>query len=705
MSGRASARPIGFFGIALAVVASLIVSTPGASQAASVVVLDIAANAIVYDEINDVVFAAVDDRAAQHANTVVKLDPNTGAVLGSLPVGSDPGPLALSNNSEYLYVGLQGAPTVVRVALPAFTVDLQIPLGIDPTLGWPRYADDIAVLPLNPTSVAVAMRFQGTSPPGAGVAVFDDAVQRPSTTPRHVGENSIIFSGPRDLYGADLCCSGREFYEVTVDGDGVTRTASHRSLGGSELVAARNGRIYSDDGKVVDVNLATPTIAGTFPIEGRFSAGAYSSATQRFVTVSELFTGQSNTPMLLEKFDLGTFTRVERTELPRSTLTPLQLVETRTLAFVVLMYDRTNAANNEIHLIGTGASPPPPPPPPPPPGQGTITGTVTDHHTGVPVGGICVVVFPFNGEAFNDAPRVADAETASNGRYAVAVPAGVYELVFVDCSGWDYAAVLYGEERVEPVTVENGGVTDASLTLAQAAQVGLVNTGTGRWFLSRARDDIVEEFFFGNPGDAPMVGDWDCDGTETPGLYRREDGFVYLRNSNSQGIADVRFFFGNPGDLPLAGDFNGDGCHTVSIYRPATSQVFIINKLGANEGGLGAADIDYFFGNPGDKPYVGDFDADGVDTVGLHRETTGLVYYRNSHTQGPAEEQFIFGDPGDRIVAGNFDGFHRETPAIFRPSDTTFYIRHENAAGPADRTVTFGFADAGWLPVAGTFGL
>jgi hypothetical protein len=82
-------------------------------------------------------------------------------------------------------------------------------------------------------------------------------------------------------------------------------------------------------------------------------------------------------------------------------------------------------------------------------------------------------------------------------------------------------------------------------------------------------------------------------------MYRQDDGFVYLRNANSQGVADIRFFFGNPGDIPLAGDFNADGCDTVSIYRPATSQVFIINKLGQNEGGLGAAEMSYYFGNPG----------------------------------------------------------------------------------------------------------
>ncbi|HLT97023.1 MAG TPA: PKD domain-containing protein, partial [Acidimicrobiia bacterium] len=171
--------------------------------------------------------------------------------------------------------------------------------------------------------------------------------------------------------------------------------------------------------------------------------------------------------------------------------------------------------------------------------------------------------------------------------------------------------------------------------------IGLVDVTTGEWHLRDPRTQLTTSFYFGNPGDYPFMGDWDCDGVATPGLYRQSDGFVYLRNSNTQGVADITFFFGNPGDVPIAGDFNGDGCDTVSIYRPSEQRFYIINKLGKNGGGLGAAEFSYIFGNPGDKPFVGDFDGDGKDTIGLHRESTGLVYFRNTHTQGVADAQFI----------------------------------------------------------------
>jgi len=234
-----------------------------------------------------------------------------------------------------------------------------------------------------------------------------------------------------------------------------------------------------------------------------------------------------------------------------------------------------------------------------------------------------------------------------------------------------------------------------------ADAVGLVDPTSGMWHLQTSDRDPAS-FYYGNPGDFPIMGDWNCDDIDTPGLYRRSDGLVYLRNSNSQGQADIRFFFGDPGDVPLAGDFNGDGCDTVSIYRPSEQRIHVINKLGENNGGLGDADYSYIFGNPGDKPFTGDFNDNGIDTVGLHRESSGFMYFRNTNTQGVAHHAFYFGNPGDRLVAGNWLGNGQDYAAVFRPSNHTVYKRHSNTQGNADETYQWG--ESSFLPVAGRFG-
>ena len=104
--------------------------------------------------------------------------------------------------------------------------------------------------------------------------------------------------------------------------------------------------------------------------------------------------------------------------------------------------------------------------------------------------------------------------------------------------------------------------------------VAAVDQSTGQWYL-RNEDGSAQEFYFGDPGDVPLFGDWDGDTVSTPGVYRQSDGRVYLRNSNTQGIADLWFYFGNPNDIPLAGDWDGDGVDTISVFRPSTNQFFI----------------------------------------------------------------------------------------------------------------------------------
>jgi hypothetical protein len=235
--------------------------------------------------------------------------------------------------------------------------------------------------------------------------------------------------------------------------------------------------------------------------------------------------------------------------------------------------------------------------------------------------------------------------------------------------------------------------------------VGVADQTTGIWYLRDPGNGATTSFYFGNPGDFPIMGDWDCDGIDTPGLYRQSDGFVYLRNSNTQGIANIRFFFGNPGDIPLAGDFNADGCDTVSIYRPSQQRIFVINELGSNDGGLGAADFDFYFGNPGDKSFTGDFNNNGQDTVGLHRESTGFVYYRNTLTTGNADNDFFFGNPDDQIITGRWAQNPTpgpDTVGIFRPGNGHFYLRFSNSQGNAD--VDFPYGNSNMAAVSGDFG-
>ncbi|MEX2322677.1 MAG: SBBP repeat-containing protein [Acidimicrobiia bacterium] len=307
---------------------------------------------------------------------------------------------------------------------------------------------------------------------------------------------------------------------------------------------------------------------------------------------------------------------------------------------------------------------------------------------------------------------VAKYDTTGNLQWAHGIGGTAFDQGYgieVDGSGNTYltgsfqgASVDFNPGGTAHLLDSNGEADVFVVKLEHPPTVGLVDPTQGQWHL-RNSTGAVTSFYFGNPGDYPIMGDWNCDGIDTPGMYRQSDGYVYLRNTNTQGIADIRFFFGNPGDIPIVGDFNNNGCDTVSIYRPSNQTFYIINALGANDGGLGAAQFSYVFGNPGDKPFTGDFNGNGQDTVGLHRESTGFVYFRNTHTQGNADAQFFFGDPNDRFITGDWNTDGIDTPGIFRPSNTTFYFRFTNTQGNAD--AQFQWGQSGWLPVSGNFGL
>ena len=229
---------------------------------------------------------------------------------------------------------------------------------------------------------------------------------------------------------------------------------------------------------------------------------------------------------------------------------------------------------------------------------------------------------------------------------------------------------------------------------AASIEVGLVDTATGVWHL-RNTAGVETTFFYGNPVDLPVPGDWNGNGTATPGLYRQSDGFFYARNTNTQGIADANCFAGNPNDIPISGDWNNNGTDTLGLYRPENQTFYLFNKVCANAP-MGAADITFVFGNPGDEPWSGDVDGDGTTEVGLARDTTGFVYYRNSNTTGVADNSFFWGDPADRV-------FSTGTPALFRPSNATFYFRNTNTQGNA--TSQFAFGSGAWLPISGPWGL
>jgi CSLREA domain-containing protein len=245
-------------------------------------------------------------------------------------------------------------------------------------------------------------------------------------------------------------------------------------------------------------------------------------------------------------------------------------------------------------------------------------------------------------------------------------------------------------------SLESGSTsfTVAEAPISGADTTGVFRPSNGLIFLKNSNTTGIADIAlnYGIPSDYPVTGDWDGNGTATIGVYR--NGSFYLRNSNTIGFADVVFVFGAPGDQPIAGDWNGDGVDTIGVYRPSNGQFMLRNSNTA-----GAAEMSFFLGNVGDVGIAGDWDGDGMDTTGVFRPSNGVIFLKNSNTTGIADIALNYGIPGDKPVTGDWNDDGIDTIGILRGN--VFSLRNSNTVGVAD--IVFALGIPGDMPIAGNW--
>ena len=302
----------------------------------SVTPVSLATKDIVYDPSSETIYASVPSSGGPLGNRIVAIDPATGAIGSSVFVGSEPGKLALSADGQFLYVALDGAAAVRRVALPALTAGLQFSLGTHPQSG-PNFAEDIAVVPNDAGTVAVSRRSgDGGSPRHRGVAMYDDGVKLQDETPEHTGSNVIEYgSSSTRVYGYNNESTEFGFRRLTVGASGVSNLDVTNGIitGFGTDIEFDDGRVYATTGRVVDAEART--VAGTFTL-GTFSAAiepSSASGTAHFMSSGTLL-----------QFDQAAFTPIQSFPIAGVSGTPSSLVETGTgLAF------RTTA--NQVFIV------------------------------------------------------------------------------------------------------------------------------------------------------------------------------------------------------------------------------------------------------------------------------------------------------------------------------------------------------------------
>src|SRR5207253_1112698 len=85
---------------------------------------------LAYDSFRGRVFATVQSAGA-YSNSIVQINPLTGTIEQSLHTAFEPGKIAITTDSQFLYVGTTQDPLVARVNIQAWTNDLTFGLDND----------------------------------------------------------------------------------------------------------------------------------------------------------------------------------------------------------------------------------------------------------------------------------------------------------------------------------------------------------------------------------------------------------------------------------------------------------------------------------------------------------------------------------------------------------------------------------------------
>lgn len=272
-------------------------------------------NSMVYNSANGLFYASVPGVAGPpYGNSIVSIDPATGALGTPIYVGSEPNKLAITADGNSLWVGLDGSGSVRLVNLATGTAGLQFATYGVVTDSEPLTVGALAALPGSPTSVVVSTNY-------ASPAIYDNGVLRggnPAACFRCVSSIQTN-SANSEIYAA----SSYALTIYTASSTGLTAKSTFSSPTGGFVGDAFNipsyldefqvasGKIFTDFGTVYDSE--TAALLGTFYNPG-YSNGTYraSGPTITDVTVGKTFILDSTTINFnsfyqIQVFDPGTY--------------------------------------------------------------------------------------------------------------------------------------------------------------------------------------------------------------------------------------------------------------------------------------------------------------------------------------------------------------------------------------------------------------
>ncbi|MCE9548646.1 MAG: carboxypeptidase regulatory-like domain-containing protein [Planctomycetia bacterium] len=286
----------------------------------------------------------------------------------------------------------------------------------------------------------------------------------------------------------------------------------------------------------------------------------------------------------------------------------------------------------------------------------------------------------------------------------------------------------------QPRAVTESGI--AMLYTSPLIPVSVTDTALdGATWSLYGEDGTAQQFVFGAANGRPVAGDFNGDGKSEMGVYIDGQWFIDLNGNGVWDAGDLWAKLGSEKDRPVVGDWDGDGKDDIGIYGPAwagdpraiRAEPGIPDPYNepkdraknpppkVEEATLGKRDlkigekgklrsdlIDHVFnyGTPKDVPVVGDWNGDGIRTIGVFRDGTWYLDVNGDGRYDENDDRTIqFGQAGDIPVVGDWNGKSKDQVGVFRGGKWLLDSNGNGSLDASDKVFELGGADD--LPVVG----
>jgi len=346
---------------------ALTFSVMPASGSTQVTPVNLCGLAMAWDANSQLLYVATADYDGGYPNSVVAVNPSTGAVVKTQSVEADPAFLSDSANGEYLYVAYDSATNLTQLALPGLNLTVTAPLASATGGTW--LPGDMKAAPQDPHTVAATLIMPGFEPEAlGGVVVFDDGIPRPDSIPGWTGGQTVpaVYDTLAWSASDQLLTSAPSswdsmtgpLYLLQVDSSGVSYLGQGSSVfdaaGGYIQSDFGTNLIYSDGGSVAD-----PTTGAQVGNYGASGLVAPDSSLNRVFFLGQTAAQAYTNNYTIESFDQKAFTPVSSITLNNLSGYPIGLARWGNSGLAVLtaggLADLSASGNGMLYLLQDAA--------------------------------------------------------------------------------------------------------------------------------------------------------------------------------------------------------------------------------------------------------------------------------------------------------------------------------------------------------------